>query len=346
MKLQKLHIKNFKSIVDLEIVEPNPFTVFVGPNGSGKSNIFEALEFINIGNRSSYWESAISLFGGEESFLNRNNKNTFSAEIDFQNFKVITEKLSFRSGDRKYNAYSSLFFDKDDLPHTNDTKEHLSKSVDVRYMDEISFEQFFYWYTHIFIGQKSRQKLNYTGDYLLSLSTDNLEKVLKRILQEETKKVEIKEWLDLFIPGFENIEIVSSELSSTDTLVMYEKGIKKPFTKDLLSDGTYNILALLTAVYQSDEPQFLCIEEPENGLHPQVIRELVSFFREACQNGHYIWLNTHSQTLVDCLTTDEIILVDKIKGETQVKQLKGRSLSNLPASELWLSGALGGGVTW
>ena len=45
MKLQKVHIKNFKSIVDLEIVEPNPFTVFVGPNGSGKSNIFEALEF-------------------------------------------------------------------------------------------------------------------------------------------------------------------------------------------------------------------------------------------------------------------------------------------------------------
>jgi AAA15 family ATPase/GTPase len=45
LKIKSLHIKNFKSIVDLTINEPNPFTVFVGPNGGGKSNIFEALEF-------------------------------------------------------------------------------------------------------------------------------------------------------------------------------------------------------------------------------------------------------------------------------------------------------------
>lgn len=54
-------------------------------------------------------------------------------------------------------------------------------------------------------------------------------------------------------------------------MLIYEKGTNKSFNKNLISDGTFNILAILTAVYQKDEPQFLCIEEPENGLNPKVI---------------------------------------------------------------------------
>ncbi len=143
------------------------------------------------------------------------------------------------------------------------------------------------------------------------------------------------------------MEILSNNLSGSDTLLIYEKGLKEPFTKNLISDGTYNILCLLTAVYQSDEPQFLCIEEPENGLNPFVIKELVTLFRNACEEkGHYIWLNTHSQSLVEALTPDEIILVDKVNGETKIKQTKGMNLYGLPTDEAWLSGALGGGTPW
>jgi AAA15 family ATPase/GTPase len=45
VKIKKLEIQNFKSLKDLALENPNPFSVFVGPNGAGKSNIFEALEF-------------------------------------------------------------------------------------------------------------------------------------------------------------------------------------------------------------------------------------------------------------------------------------------------------------
>ena len=46
------------------------------------------------------------------------------------------------------------------------------------------------------------------------------------------------------------------------------------------------------------------------------------FIYEKCEEkGHHIWLNTHSQTLVRCLEIDEIILVNKINGETKAKQL-------------------------
>ena len=55
MKIKPLVIENFKSIERIELIEPNPFTVFVGPNGSGKSNIFEALEFVNLGQERVRW---------------------------------------------------------------------------------------------------------------------------------------------------------------------------------------------------------------------------------------------------------------------------------------------------
>ncbi len=90
MKLQSLHIKNFKSIVDLEIVEPNPFTVFVGPNGSGKSNIFEALEFFSYLSKSKA-SQVESLFGGHSIFLNHGlyskQQLTFETKYTFEQFE-------------------------------------------------------------------------------------------------------------------------------------------------------------------------------------------------------------------------------------------------------------------
>lgn len=201
-------------------------------------------------------------------------------------------------------------------------------------------------FSRFFINNKSKQKLNFTGSAKLSFSTDNLEKVLKRLLKNEEKREDISDWLSLFIPEFDRIEVQKSEFSNSEELLIYEKHYDKPFGKELISDGTYNIIALLTAVFQSDEPQFLCIEEPENGLHPYAIRKLVDFFRDACkEKGHYIWLNTHSDTLVAQLTPEEIIVVDKENGETKITQLKGTNLYGLDMSEYWLSG-IKGGTPW
>ena len=43
MKLNRLHIGEFKNLKDIEITFAYPYTVLVGQNGSGKSNIYEAL---------------------------------------------------------------------------------------------------------------------------------------------------------------------------------------------------------------------------------------------------------------------------------------------------------------
>ncbi len=324
MKIKSLHIKNFKSIVDLTLTEPNPFTVFVGPNGAGKSNIFEALEYRLFSYKfGDLYKDLNSLFPNVFSYKPVIKGSLLShmpaIEIRFDTFKILDLGMMIvRSGERKG---ADDFFE---------------------FREDVNYYQFVDNHSEIFIKNKNREKVNLKGDNKLSTSCDNLEKVLKRILQDPDKKEEITDWLQLLIPEFENVEI-----DAADRLKVKEKSHADAFEKDLISDGTYNILALLTAVYQSDEPQFLCIEEPENGLNPYVVRKLVDFFRAACQEkGHYIWLNTHSHDLVACLEPEEVVVVDKIGGETKIKQVKGMNLHGLDMAEVWLSGALGGGTPW
>lgn len=45
MRLTRLHVKNFRSVADIDI-PLSPLTVLVGPNGSGKSNVVDALRFV------------------------------------------------------------------------------------------------------------------------------------------------------------------------------------------------------------------------------------------------------------------------------------------------------------
>ena len=329
MKIIKLHIKNFKSIADLEIIEPNPFTVFVGPNGSGKSNIFEALEFYM---NPFFVESLGGMFGGKESIINRSNQHLESS------IEVLTDAFKFQNSTNFYQKFGK------------DSSKKLIYNSNESFEDENeakTINRFVFYLKRLFVGNIEKQKFNFSDNSALSFSGNNLEKVLRRLLDDKFKNEEITELLNLFLPGFEKVDVISSGLSGTDTLLIYEKGIEKPFTKELVSDGTYNILVLITAILQSDEPQFLCIEEPENGLNPKVVKELVHFCRNACEEkGHYIWLNTHSQTLLSELNEEELIIVDKKKGETQIKQFKKGDFFGLRADEALLSNVLGGGIPW
>jgi predicted ATPase len=335
MQIKRLVIENFKSIERIELVEPNPFTVFVGPNGSGKSTIFEALEFVNIDAVSSV---ARSLFGGSENFLRRQS-NSLSLLI-----KATFKDFSYEMGyNEEHSDISTEEFPNSIVKHFEIKRNPLT----LENLGSDSYRQFIQEFSRLFLRNEGLVKLRLNDDNKLSLSASNLEKVLNRVLSNEILKAEIFEWLELFVPGFKSVDIWTNPFSGEETLLWYEQSSEKPFTKDLISDGTYNILALLTAVYQSEEPQFLCIEEPENGLNPKVVKELVSLCRYACEEfGHFIWLNTHSQSLVSALTPEEIILVDKVEGATQVKQIKGMDLHGLPMDEAWLSKALGGGMPW
>jgi len=332
VKIKKLTIQNFKSLININIDEPEPFTTFVGPNGSGKSNIFEAIQLAVLPKRfgsspQSYIEW-INVFGGYESIKPKS--------------KTIGP-LMIKFDDDYKNGYAFV----DDFGEKKLLKNLSGEESSIH--SEISNEK---WELlkncrRLFVGHPEISKIPDSHSFLLDGSGSNMINVLKRLLETERVKEEMMEWLRIFIPAFDNISVQVNALNGNGELAVYEKYITTPLPSNLISDGTKNILSILTAVYQSSEPQFLCIEEPENGLHPYVIKELVNLFRQQCEEkGHYIWLNTHSPTLVNQLEAKEIIVVNKNEGQTTIQQFKNKNFHGLPMDEAWLSNAMGGGVPW
>lgn len=340
MNLKELTIEGYKSIGKITISNPNPFTVFVGPNASGKSNIFEAIEFLELCDGSRPFD-VTKLFGGKEDISNKiAATNELIYHVNLDKLKPILKIVFGESDD------TNLHFTQDFGVFGRKPDNVLRSSIKEAFWNEPEYIHFVN-FTRLFVGNSRLVRRNFKDDSRLNTDASNLEKVLKRILKNENKREEIFEILQLLIPGFEKVEIVSSELSGTDTLIVYEEALKKPLTKELISDGTYNILAIIATLYQSDTPQFLCIEEPENGINPFVVKELVTIIRNRCkEQGHYIWLNTHSQTLVSQLTKEEIIIVDKINGLTEIKQIQDMDLHGLRMDDALYTNAIGGGNPW
>ena len=359
MRIEQLHIRNYKSLVDFKLKNLPSFAAIVGPNASGKSNIFEALEFTNYACRFPF--EATAFFGGLKNIYSYQAPHHSSLSFDYKfddNIKIKFELIP--TSQRKLDGFEDVYSINHDSVLNVEEKDKELLFIDIRdklkrenFLQEIKrknlpynneFEIFIDSFSRLFIGKNF---LNRSSQLQSRLHTDasNLSQILAQIFEDNEKKEEFVEWLRILIPEFNDIEIRKSNLDGSAEFFLYEKTSDKPFSKHLISDGTYNILALMTLVFQTDSPQFLCIEEPENGLHPQAIELLIDFLREKSEEkGHHILVNTHSRTLVRCLEAKEIILVNKINGSTIAKQLTEEDTVNIKTDEAWLSNAFGGGI--
>lgn len=114
-----------------------------------------------------------------------------------------------------------------------------------------------------------------------------------------------------------------------------------------LSDGTLRYLALLVILLNPEPPPLVVIEEPELGLHPDVIPKLAELLIEASENMQII-ITTHSRMLVDALGDDpeSVIVCEKHDGESTFERLDGERmkvwLEKYSLGALWSKGEIGG----
>jgi predicted ATPase len=114
-----------------------------------------------------------------------------------------------------------------------------------------------------------------------------------------------------------------------------------------LSDGTIRYLCLLAILCDPDPAPLICIEEPELGLHPDVIPKVADLLMAASERTQLI-VTTHSDILVDALTEqpDAVIVCEKHAGQTSMERLDHQNLKQwletYRLGELWTRGHLGG----
>jgi len=114
-----------------------------------------------------------------------------------------------------------------------------------------------------------------------------------------------------------------------------------------LSDGTLRWLALLTILLNPSPAPVTCIEEPELGLHPDIIPTLADLLRDASTRTQLI-LTTHSRTLVECFSDEpeSVCVCEKFDGATEIHRLEADRLKDwleqYSLGQLWSSGEIGG----
>ncbi len=139
---------------------------------------------------------------------------------------------------------------------------------------------------------------------------------------------------------------VNIEFNTVQVFVQEQGGrVTVPATR--LSDGTIRYLSLLAILCDPDPPPLVCIEEPEIGLHPDILPGLVELLLEASERCQLV-VTTHSEVLVDALTDHPecVVVCEKEKGQTQLRRLSTPDLKHwldkYRLGELWSSGEIGG----
>ena len=362
-------------------IELGPLSVIIGTNGSGKSNLFDVLALLkNSLGRFYQFFSEYDCPIGEWQWKSIDPKiETASVQVEGQTNFPFPEKVFSPFTHRLVLDFSSNYRDAlnvinntitigmesgewpslDYTPKLNGDGEKLdirltsvrgfpaSPLLDNMYMLCTYYEKCVYLYNSWTYGRKSPlrglQKAHLPDQYL-NEDGSNLGVVLKKIRNNEESHARYLEFLKQLYEGVDDFEI---DEYKDGTLRVYLREGERIIHAARLSDGTLRYLMLLAVLCDPEPPAVVCIEEPEMGLHPDLVHVMAEALQYAVERTQVI-VTTHSVRLVDHFTpTPEVIQVcEKYEGQTYIERLDPEELKpwleNYRLGDLWSRGGIGG----
>ncbi len=179
---------------------------------------------------------------------------------------------------------------------------------------------------------------------------DNLTNVLYSMHNDPQYQDYYEEYLTTLkraFPSFERL-FFPADVGQGKTIMAWQDHNfpKRLVTANLLTDGVLRFMCLLATLYDPNPPSLLCIDEPEVGLHPQLVRLLVSVLQEASERMQII-VTTHSPELISYLENpDDVVVAEAEAGWSTLRRLSQKDLHHwlqeYSLGELWESGEIGG----
>jgi len=114
-----------------------------------------------------------------------------------------------------------------------------------------------------------------------------------------------------------------------------------------MSDGQLRFLGLVIILLLADlpnPPSLIVIDEPEIGMHPDMIAVFADLLKIASEKTQII-ITTHSPQLIDAMSPEDIIVTERDEGQTTLRRLDSESLNRwlerYTLGKLWTMGKLG-----
>ncbi len=191
---------------------------------------------------------------------------------------------------------------------------------------------------------RNPQPVDQPNDFLVE-DASNLGLVLNSLERTGGTKEALNEHLSKFYDKYKDFSV--SVEGGTVQLFLREEGLHDWVPAPRLSDGTFRFLCLASVLCHPSTPPLICIEEPELGLHPDILPLVAEMLIEASQRTQII-VTTHSDILVDALShiPEAVLVCEKESNASTVRRLEQdrlrKWLKEYSLGDLWLRGQLGG----
>lgn len=369
-------------------LELRPLNVLIGPNGSGKSNLVEAISLLRAapthlaapvrdggGIRDWIWKGSPGATAALEVVVeNPVGRQPLRHSIEFtessQKFELVDERienaesypgkegvyfyyrfqkgrpvLNIRAEKERHLQGEEVSFDESILSQRKDPDQY----PEITYLGQVyaRIRQYREWSFGRFTTPRQPQKADQTNDFL-EPDCANIGLVLNRLRRDPVTKRSILDGLRQLYGGIEDYDV--SVEGGTVQVFFHETGLASPVPATRLSDGTLRYLCLLAVLCHPSPPPLVCIEEPELGLHPDIIPTIARLLKAASERSQLV-VTTHSDILIDEFSDqpESVVVCEKSEGQTNMKRLDGRALQEwlqkYRLGQLWTQGEIGG-VRW
>lgn len=368
-------------------LELQPLNVLIGPNGSGKSNLVEAIGLLRSAATRLAGPMRGAGGGGVREWLWKGpggNNAKIAALVDYpkyeqplrhiieftevsSRFELIDESIENRDPDHghsdpfffyRYQHGRPVLSVSGDEPKRNLRREDvapdesiLSQRKDPDQYPELAHLSRVYNKISIYREWSFGRSAVFRNPQSADLPWDRLEEDLSNLglflnyLRgiPKVKNAILEHMRDLY-DGLSDFDVRIK--GGTVEVFLTERDFIIPAMR--LSDGTLRYLCLLAILCDPDPPPLICIEEPELGLHPDILPKIADLLFEASERTQLI-VTTHSDILVDAMTEqpEAVVIVENTEEGTKAQRLTHDKelkewLKRYRLGQLWTRGEIGG----
>lgn len=367
--LQSVRVRNFKAIADAT-VNLTPLHLLIGPNNSGKTSLLEAIAALSrsldhtidktfLGRwtgRQLVHSSATEPVAVIEGFLEGKLSGSYKLQCEFPETgkKVVVQEATWNDGEEKNIAIGKeATLTGFSVPSSAKERQWYDEAV------ELSSVLCPCWYLRwsarnlaLPATLQPERFLRLAGngfglptllDDIQNHSQDLFSKISTDLRKQfpEVYSLRLKQERAYDSPFDDPEQTLTLKLGNGKQLYFVMKnGAEIPAPQ--IAEGILYVLAYLAILNLPEPPKILLVEEPENGIHPARVCEVVKLLRKITEvhSGIQIIMASHSPYLVDEMKPNEVTWCQRQDGNVVTENLDKnetvqRQLGMFELGEIW-----------
>jgi len=372
--IKRLRVKNFKALRDIEI-ELTPIHVLIGPNDSGKTSILDVIAALCRSVDHPLAQAFLGSWKGTELVWNGHSDLPVGIDVDFDDDAIAGYGMSVQFGMRGRKAVMMKEFVVKGENHLElGSKQNITQvknqldnpewshpnSNELKTIQKLLDGVHYYYWNPRFMAlpvapdSKRRFRMEPNGfglalclDEILSFDRDRFVQLERRFTKvfPHIKSIKLIPEMAYRAPVDDPEQVTMLNKADGKGLYFELKGSGQLVPASQASDGTLLILAYLSILYLPKPPRLLLVEEPENGIHPKRLRDILEILRNLVREQPHtqVVLTTHSPYGLDLFKPEEVTLCTKLgTGEIKTTRLSDsptvlQQLDVFTLGEIWTS---------